>query len=201
LRRTLEQVGYTYRDPEKVRSFEDEERELQVARSRLLVAGAFTGVTALLMFVGMEPFFTVLARPFLPWVMLTIAVETMFVTAWFVKKMAWASLRRGILNQHVLLEFAAFAGLVGGLLGVFVDAAFPAGHFFAVATFVTAYHLLSDYVSKVVRTRSGQAVRQLMDLQPDTARVIRDGQEVDVPVAEIQVGGPGAGTSGRIRAR
>ena len=188
LRRTLEQVGYTYRDPEKVRSFEDEERELQVARNRLLVAGAFTGATALLMFLGMEPFWTLLAHPFLPWVMFAIAVETMFVTAWFVKKMAWASLKRGILNQHVLLEFAAFAGLVGGLLGVFVDPAFPAGHFFAVATFVTAYHLLSDYVSKVVRTRSGQAVRQLMDLQPDTARVIRDGEEVEVPTDEVEVG-------------
>jgi copper chaperone CopZ len=34
LRRTLEHVGYTYRDPEKVRTFEDEERELRVARNR-----------------------------------------------------------------------------------------------------------------------------------------------------------------------
>ncbi|MDP8957857.1 MAG: heavy metal translocating P-type ATPase [Actinomycetota bacterium] len=188
LRRTLEQVGYTYRDPEKVRSFEEEERELRVARIRLIVAGVFTGASALLMFLGMEPFLTVLAHPFLMWVMLTLALETMFITAWFVKKMAWASLRRGILNQHVLLEFAAFAGLAGGFLGLFVDPQFPAGHFFAVATFVTAYHLLSDYVSKVVRTRSSQAVRRLMDLQPDTARVIRKGQEVEIPVDEVEVG-------------
>ncbi|MFP5252307.1 MAG: heavy metal translocating P-type ATPase [Actinomycetes bacterium] len=188
LRRTLEQVGYTWRDPDKVRSFEDEQAELRTSRNRLLVAGGFTAITAVLMVLGMEPFWTVLAHPFLAWVMLTLALETMFVTAWFVKKMAWASLRRGILNQHVLLEFGAFAGLTGGLLGMFVKAEFPAGHFFAVAVFVTTYHLLSDYVSQVVRTRSSQAVRQLMDLQPDTARVIRDGDEVEVPVDEVQVG-------------
>ncbi|WP_420810517.1 heavy metal translocating P-type ATPase [Jiangella aurantiaca] len=188
LRRTLEQVGYTYRDPAKVRSFDEEERELRTARNRLIVAGVFAGVTAVLMFLGMEPFWAVLAHPFLMWIMFALALETMFVTAWFVKRMAWASLRRGILNQHVLLEFGAFAGLIGGVLGLFVSAEFPAGHFFAVAVFITTYHLLSDYASKAVRTRSSHAVRQLMSLQPETARVIRDGREVDVPVDDVMVG-------------
>ncbi|NEE02614.1 hypothetical protein [Phytoactinopolyspora halotolerans] len=121
LRRTLEQVGYTYRDPDKVRSFEEEESELHIARNRMIVAGALAGITAVLMFLGMEPSFTVLEHPYLTWVMFALALETMFVTAWFVKRMAWASLRRGILNQHVLLEFGVFAGLAGGLLGLFVS--------------------------------------------------------------------------------
>lgn len=56
----------------------------------------------------------------------------MFVTAWFVKKIAWASLRRGILNQRVLLELGAFAGLAGGLLGMFVSPQFAAGRFLAI---------------------------------------------------------------------
>lgn len=188
LRRTLEQVGYTYRDPDKVRSYEEEEAELTTSRNRLVVAGAFSGLTAVLMVLGMDPFWTVLEHPFLPWVVFAVALETMFVTAWFVKRMAWASLRRGILNQHVLLEFGAFAGLLGGLLGLFVTPRFPAGHFFAVATFVTTYHLLSDYASHLVRTRSSQAVRQLMDLQPETAWVVRDGEEVEVPANEVEVG-------------
>jgi Cu+-exporting ATPase len=188
LKQTLNDIGYTYRDPDKVVSFEEEEAELREARTRLLVAGSFTGITLVLMLLGMEPFWTVLAHPFLMWVMLTLALWTMFVTGWFVKKMAFASLRRGIFNQHVLLEFAAFAGLIGGFLGLFVSPEFPPGHFFAVATFVTTYHILSDYVSKVVRTRSSQSIRKLLDLQPDTARVIRDGTEHEVPVDEIGVG-------------
>ncbi len=189
LRRTLEQVGYTYRDPDKVRTFEEEERELKVARNRLLVAGAFTLVSFLLMLsaVWLKVVRSPLLMHMMPWIALTLALETMFVTAWFVKRMAFQSLRRGILNQHVLLEFAAFAGLVGGLLGIFVSPRFPAADFFAVSVFVTTYHLLSDYVSKLVRTRASQAVRRLMDLQPDTARVIRDGEEVEVPVDEVEV--------------
>ncbi|MBI2350407.1 MAG: metal-transporting ATPase, partial [Deltaproteobacteria bacterium] len=91
------------------------------------------------------------------------------------------------LNQHVLLEFAAFAGLTGGALGFFFPD-FPSPDFFGVAVFVTTYHILSQYTSLLVRTRASQAVRKLLSLQPDTARVIRYGQEKEVPIAEVQTG-------------
>ena len=185
LRRTLEDIGYTWRDPDEVRSFEDEEQDLRTSRQRLLVAGAFTVTAFLMMLLG--PWLGVVEIPLMPWISLTLALETMFVTGWFIKRMAFQSLRRGILNQHVLLEFAAFAGLAGGFLGLFVTARFPAADFFAVSVFVTTYHILSDYASHVVRTRSSQAVRRLMDLRPATARVVRDGDEVEVPVEEVAV--------------
>lgn len=101
--------------------------------------------------------------------------------------MAWASLSRRILNQHVLLEFAAFAGLAGGFIGYF-RSEFPIPDFFGVAVFVTPYHLLSGYVSLLVRTRSSQAIKKLMALQPATARVIQDGRELEVDIDDIQVG-------------
>ncbi len=57
-----------------------------------------------------------------------LALSTMFGPGWHILTMAWASLRRGILNQHVLLEFGAFAGLTGGFLG-YVYSAFPVPDF------------------------------------------------------------------------
>ncbi len=98
LKKVLTDVGYTLRDPNKVRSFEEEEAELRHSRNRLLVAAGFTTVSLLLMVFGM--WLDWLTFALLPWVMLTLALETMFVTGWFIKKMAWQSLRRGILNQH-----------------------------------------------------------------------------------------------------
>lgn len=186
LKRTLRDIGYTYRDPDKVVSFEEEETDLRNARTRLLLAGSFTVTSLALMAAGM--WLGLVTIPLMPWIMLTLALWTMLITGWFIKKMAFASIRRWIFNQHVLLEFAAFAGVVGGFLGLFVSPIFPAGEFFAVSVFVTTYHILSDYVSKVVRTRSSQAIRKLLDLQPDTARVIRDGTEVEVPIDEVAVG-------------
>lgn len=186
LRRTLEEMGYTYRDPEKVRSFDDDAAELRRERFRLAVAGSFTVASLLIMLFGM--WLDVVDIPLMPWLLLALALNAMFVTGWFIMKMAWASLRRGILNQHVLLEFAAFAGISGGFLGLFVLDDFPVGDFFAAATLVTTYHILSHYSSLLVRTRSSQAVRRLMDLRPDTARVIRDGQEIEIPIDDVVAG-------------
>lgn len=82
-RGTLERVGFAYRDPGKVVSFEDEQRELA---GQPWPAAGRRGLSALalgLMVTGMEPFLTVLAHPLLPWVMLTLALQTMFVTERF----------------------------------------------------------------------------------------------------------------------
>ncbi len=183
LKDTLVAVGYTVRDPEKVRTFEEEEAEIERERDRLIIAGSLTGITLLLMLLMW------LGRmfPHIELVTFALALVTVFIVGWPILKMAWGSLRRGILNQHVLLEFAAFAGLLGGILG-FVFPDFPSPDFFGVAVFVTTYHVLSQYTSLIVRTRASQAVRKLLSLQPDTARVIRDGQEKEVPIAEVQAG-------------
>ena len=183
LKDTLVAMGYSWRDPEKVRSFEEEEEELRTARTRFFIAAGAT-VVALAFMVTMWVGFR---QPWFRWPMLALALGTMFWPAWHIKKMAWGSLRRRILNQHVLLEFAAFAGLAGGFIGYF-RSEFPIPDFFGVAIFVTTYHLLSGYVSLLVRTRSSQAIKKLMVLQPATARVIRNGQEEEIDIEEVQVG-------------
>ncbi len=183
LKDTLVAVGYTVRDPKKVRTFEEEEEEIRRERDRLIIAGSLTGATFLLMvLMWLKRMF-----PYAIPISLALAFTTVFIVGYPILKMAWGSLRRWIFNQHVLLEFAAFAGLVGGLLGL-IHPAFPSVDFFAVAVFVTTYHILSQYTSLLVRTRSSQAVRKLLSLQPATARVIRDGKEQDVPIEEIKPG-------------
>jgi cation transport ATPase len=105
--------------------------------------------------------------------------------------MAFQSIRRGILNQHVLLEFGAFAGLAGGIIGLVLRRPdYPTAPFFAVAVLIVNYHLFSEWLSLLVKTRSSQAVKRLLDLQPDTARVVRGDRELELEVGieEVTVG-------------
>lgn len=187
LKETLLDLGYTVRDASKVRTFEEEEEELRAERTNLLVAASFATVAVIAMVVMLFGLVPAAARPSLLWLMPTLALATIFGPGWHILGMAWASFRRGILNQHVLLEFGAFAGLVGGFLA-YVVPAFPLPDFFAVATFITTYHLLSGYVSLRVRTRSSQAVRKLLDLVPPTAHVVRDGREEEISIDQVQIG-------------
>lgn len=186
LRETLLDLGYTVRDARTVRTFEEEEEELRGERNNLLLAGAFA-VTAFVLMILMwtNAVYMGTIWPWIIWFMPTIALATIFGPGWHILTMAWASIRRGILNQHVLLEFGALAGLVGGFIA-FVNPDFPLPDFFGVAVFITTYHLLSGYVSLKVRTRSSQAVRKLLALVPATARVVRNGREEDLAIEEVR---------------
>jgi len=124
-----------------------------------------------------------------PWLAGALALVLIFGVGLHIARMAAASLRRGILNQHVLVEFGAFAGLAGGLIGLaFHPANYPTVPFFSVAVMVLAYHIFSEWLSLIVKTRSSQAVKKLLDLEPATAHVAKDGKEEEVPLENVRVG-------------
>jgi cation transport ATPase len=132
-----------------VRTFEEEQAELQRALDLLVMAASFTWMALVLMALMW------LRRPLPPmrWLFPLLAVATVFGPGWHILRLAAASLRRGILNQHVLLELGALGGLLGGTLGLLAPA-FPMADFFGVAVFITTYHILSGYASLLVRTRA-----------------------------------------------
>ncbi|MBW3644099.1 MAG: cation-translocating P-type ATPase [Actinobacteria bacterium] len=165
-----------------------------VAFAILRPFGTRTAVGGTLALVG-PPLAVLVARAngvgtsLVPWVVGALALTVVFGVAGHILRMAWQSARRGILNQHVLLETGAFAGIAGGLYGLTVGGDdFPTAPFFAVTVLVANYHIFSEWLSLLVKTRSSQAVRRLLDLQPDTARVERDGHELEVSIAEVVVG-------------
>ena len=125
----------------------------------------------------------------IPYVVGVLAFIQVFGIAPHIFTMAVQSLRRGILNQHVMLEVGAFAGIAGGLTGLIArPAQFPTAAFFAVSVLVVNYHIFSEWLSLLVKTRSSQAVKKLLDLQPDTAWVLRDGHEQEVSINQVVVG-------------
>ena len=124
-----------------------------------------------------------------PWIAGAMAGVLTFGVGLHIARMAVMALRRGILNQHVLVEFGAFAGIAGGMIGLVLwPAGYPTVAFFAVTVMVLTYHIFSEWLSLIVKTRSSQAVKKLLDLEPDVAHVVRSGKEVDVPLEDLRVG-------------
>ena len=125
----------------------------------------------------------------IPWLAGALALILLFGVGFHIVYMAAMALRRGILNQHVLVEFGAFAGLTGGSIGLAMRLPnYPTEAFFAVTVMVLTYHIFSEWLSLIVKTRSSQAVKKLLDLEPDVAHVVRDGKEQEVPLEQVRVG-------------
>jgi len=124
-----------------------------------------------------------------PWLAAVLALFLIFGVGLHILRMGAMALRRGILNQHVLVEFGAFAGIAGGSIGLAVHpAGYPTVAFFAVAVMVLTYHIFSEWLSLIVKTRSSQAVKKLLDLEPDVAHVVKEGKEEEVPLENVRVG-------------
>jgi Cu+-exporting ATPase len=124
-----------------------------------------------------------------PWLTGALALVLIFGVGRHIVRMAVMALRRGILNQHVLVEIGAFAGLAGGAIGLVVQLpGYPTEAFFAVSVMVLSYHIFSEWLSLIVKTRSSQAVKKLLDLEPDVAHIVREGQEHEVPLEQVRVG-------------
>jgi cation transport ATPase len=95
----------------------------------------------------------------IPYAVGVLAVAVVFGLATHIASMAVQSLRRGLLNQDVMLEAGAFAGLAGGVVGLVARYhGFPTA-FFAVAVLVVNYHIFSEWLSLLVKTRSSQGSR------------------------------------------
>ncbi len=179
----LRSLGFVVKDPTKLHEFEQERSELHQQQRQLFVAAIITFISLILM----SLMWLGIRQSWFPILMLVLTLIMIFVVGRQILKMAYASLRRGILNQHVLMEFGAFGGLLGGLVGFFVQP-WPIADFMGAAIFITTYHILSGYVSSVVRIRSSQAIKKLMALQPNTARIIKGNNEEEVPIERVKVG-------------
>ena len=181
---TLEDIGYTVREPDHADVLIEEERDLAAARRKAGVSLGLLVAASLVMAVAM------LGGPALPLalVMGALALFTAIGPARFIlARNGWQSLRRGILNQDVLVSASALGGLLGGGVGLAVPAV-PAGGFFGATVFVLAFHLIGGYASVLVHVRASQSVRRLLALAPDTAQRLTEGDEEAVPVARLLVG-------------
>src|SRR6516162_57928 len=148
-------------------------------------AGGLVVMSLTLLYLNLQGYLTEAA----PWLTGALALLLVFGVGRHILHMAIQALRRGILNQHVLLEIGAFAGITGGVIGLILDRpGYPTAPFFAVSVMVGTYHIFSEWLSLIVKTRSSQAVKRLLDLQPETARVVRDGKEIELPIEEVTVG-------------
>src|SRR2546427_5197293 len=123
-------------------------------------------------------------EPAVPWIIGGFGVFVVFWLSRHFLRMAFQSIRRGILNQHVLLEFGALAGLLGGVFGLILRrAGYPPAPCFALTVHIVNYHIFSEWLSLLVKTRSSQAGQRLLDLPPDPAARGRRGRRMEVRVA------------------
>ncbi len=104
----------------------------------------------------------------------------------------WDGLKHRSANMHTLIAIGVTAAFVYSVVAVAYPGMFPrvelAEVFWDVTTVVIALVVLGLALELKAKGRTSEAIKKLMSLQAKTARVLRDGREVDLPVEEVVVG-------------
>jgi P-type Cu+ transporter len=130
------------------------------------------------------------------WIELALATPVVFWAGWPFFERAWASIVNRSPNMFTLIALGVGAAYMYSALGTAAPGAFPEGFrmhgvvqtYFDTAVVITALVLLGQVLELRARSRTGMAIRELLRLAPNTARVVRGGQELDVPIDAVNVG-------------
>ena len=156
------------------------DESLRALTLRLLVAAVLTVPVALVAMV------TPLQFADWEWVALALSTPVVFWSGLGFHRAALRSARHLAASMDTLISIGTLAAWLWST--VVLVGSLDADVYFEVAAVVTTLILLGRYLEARAKGRSSEAIRKLLELGAKEASVLRDGQEVLVPVAELQVG-------------
>ncbi|NLY85023.1 MAG: copper-translocating P-type ATPase [Tissierellia bacterium] len=183
--KTIEKAGYKAEvevERDLDREKELREKEIKSLKTSFIISAVLSLPLFSAMFFHMAGSHNILTNG---WFQLALATPVQFIIGYRFYKGAYNSLRGGGANMDVLVSMgtsaAYFYSIYNLLKGV------DEFYFEASAVIITLI-LLGKTFEAVAKGKTSEAIKKLMGLQPKTARVIRDGVEVDIPIEKVDIG-------------
>jgi len=167
-------------------------RELADLRNRIIVGAVLT----------LPVFLSVMAHDLIgavwvpalllaPWFQFLVVTPVMFYTGWPIHRTGWLALAHRAAEMNSLITLGTIAAYGFSVVATFLSWVLPVearGVYFEAVGVILTLILLGRLLETRAKAGTGEAIRALIGLQPRTARVLRGGQEVEIPVDEVVVG-------------
>jgi Cu+-exporting ATPase len=188
IKKTIQDVGYEVIEPEG--GTEDtEQKERDITIRSLKIKLAFSAIIALvteffsnwnMLSLNFPPI-----NEYIPLIIFLFATPVQFIVGSSFYIGAYKALRNRNPNMDVLVAMSTSAAYFYSVYVTF----FGAGNlYYSTAVMLMTFLILGKLLEAIAKGRTSAAIRKLMGLRAKTARVIRDGNEIEVPVEDVQVG-------------
>ena len=187
LRRAVKEAGYELGS--EAETLEDvttaARRESRAVRNRFILAITFG---ALILVLGFGPSFV--GKPYLLW---ALATPVQFWAGLRFYRGAWGALRHRTADMNTLIAVGTSAAYFYSVVAILFPSLFVAAGrepalYFDTAALIIGLILLGRFLEARARGQTSEAIKKLIGLQPKTALVIRDGEEIEISVEDVQVG-------------
>ncbi len=191
IQRAIQQAGYkAILLTEEAVDVEAKARQEEAARQRrLLLLGILFTTPLFVLSMGRD--FGLVPQawaeaPWFGWLLAALATPVQFIVGGPYYTGAYKALRNGAANMDVLVALGssvAYFYSLAVLLGIL-----PGHLYFETAAVIITLIRVGKFLEARAKGHTSDAIRKLLRLQARTARVLRDGQEVEIPAEEVQVG-------------
>jgi Cu+-exporting ATPase len=180
------------------------EKEFAAQKTKFIIALILTIPVAILgmgghLFPALEPVLNFSGRS---WVELLLTTPVLFYAGREFFEGAWKAAKNRAADMNTLVAIGTLAAYLVSVAATFTPnlLAVPANHstghhqgtmgavYYEVAAIVITLILMGRLLEAKARARTGEAIRALMSLGAKTARIERDGAEIEVPIEEVRVG-------------
>ena len=187
-------------EPRTVTAHEEENPELRDMTRRFWISVALTvpllGIAMGHMLPGM-PLARMIRGGWEPWIELILATPVVLWGGAPFFQRGWVSIVNRSTNMFTLIAMGTGVAYLYSLVATLFPHIFPASFremggtpavYFEAAAAITTLVLLGQVLELRARSRTGAAIRALLDLTPKMARILRDGREEDIPLEQVMAG-------------
>ncbi|MFH0804612.1 MAG: heavy metal translocating P-type ATPase, partial [Patescibacteria group bacterium] len=161
------------------------QREITQVRNKFIISLALA-LPVLVLSMGMKLVPSIEMIPYRGWLQVLFATPIQFWAGWQFYRGFWGALRARTANMDSLIAIGTSASYLYSLLVVLQLV--QGEVYFEIGSILIAFVLLGKWLEARAKGKTGEAIKALMGLAPKTATVVRDGQEVEVPLEQVVVG-------------
>ncbi|MDY7007817.1 MAG: heavy metal translocating P-type ATPase [Cyanobacteriota bacterium] len=199
IQQSVADAGYFAQPLQETINQVEKERENRRIEQKIIKKVIVGGIISLILIIGSLPMMTGLNLPWIPmwlhnsWLQLILTTPVMF---WCGKSFfvgAWKGLKNRSVDMNTLVALGTGSAYFYSLFPTFFPDFFtrqglnPDVYYEAAAVIITLI-LLGRLLEHRARKQTSAAIQKLMGLQAKTARVIRDGKEIDIPIEQVKIG-------------
>ena len=136
------------------------------------------------------------SKKFLGWIEFILSAPVVFYSGWVFFKRGWSSIRRWSPNMWTLISIGVGTAFLFSVFGLLFPGLFPSQFkdeqgnvhlYFEAAAIILTLVLMGQVLELRAHNKTNSAIKALLGLVPPVARVIRNGQEQEIPLEEVQV--------------
>jgi Cu+-exporting ATPase len=177
--KAIERLGYSPSFPEKEEILEGGREKLE-AKNQLLIF--FIGLIFTLPVFVIETFYYSPEKNFL---LFLLATPVQILVGYKFYKGAWFSLKAKTANMDVLVALSTSIAYFYSLAATFL---FEGHVFYEASTTVLTTIYFGHFLENLTRKKAGEAIRKLISLKPKVATLIKNSEEVKIPLKDVKVG-------------